>query len=320
MIADKLETQGKITDATQSFILNLQVQSCSAETLSWYSYIFRQFADWASKRGLLSVEELTPDLLREYFVYAEKEHFNRQKKQVGLSQGTRAGHFRALRSWLNYLVREEWIEKSPLESVKAIKQPREKISPFTKEQIQQLLDAARRKDFVSQRNYTLIHLLFDTGLRINEALSLEEKNLHLLQQRINVLGKGNKERSVPFGKMTLKLLIKYLDRLKRRKRYTERIFINRYGLPVGDRHFSRSLEVYAKRAGITGVRVSPHTLRHTFAVNYLLAGGDVFSLQEILGHESVETTMVYVKFTEETLRQRHQLFSPGDRLARGSLG
>lgn len=318
--------QGAITnaisldDARKSYLLNLTIIDSSPKTHEWYDYIFVFFTRWCAKRGITTADRITTEELRHFFYHLEFEHYNKQTKKVGLSKSTRSDFYCALRALFNYLVREGWLGESPLEGIKKIKRPKEKITPFTPEQFEAMLAQCRTKEWPGLRNFTLMHLIYDTGLRINEALSITERDIFMEQKRIVVVGKGGKERSVWFGYTTLKHLNKYLIKLKQRHRQTDRIFVNQDGTPLQDRRFSKAMERYAERAGITGVRPSPHTLRHTFAVQYLMRGGDVRSLADILGHESITTTDIYVSFTKDNVQKQHSRFSPGDALGRNGNG
>ena len=314
-----LESQShKIKDATQSYLINLKVQNRSPRSVYWYTDIFDQFLRWCAEKRLTRLDQLSGEVLREFFVYLQDKHYNPQTKKNGLAQSSRAGYFRALRALFNYLVAEEWITQSPMRNIKGINQPKDKVDPFEPEEIEKLLSHISRKTFLGIRDYTLIWLLYDTGLRITEALSLTDNDIHLIEMFVQVMGKGGKQRIVPYGLMTRKILHKYLDRVKRMERLTDKVFITRGGLPLGYRAFARAMARYGDRAKITRVRVSPHTLRHTFAIQYLLNGGDVFSLQARLGHESLEMTGKYLKFTQSMLKDQQRRFSPGDALVRGA--
>lgn len=305
-----------ILDAVESFITNLKIHDRSPKTVAWYSEMLTGFTRWAQARDLSTIDQLTSESIRAYFQYILEEHANKQTKKKGLSQGTRAAQFRALRALFNYLVEEEWLKESPMRRMQSINQPKEPVEPFEPEEFQKLIGKIPRQFFIGLRDYTLTWLLFDTGLRISEALSLTEADINLMGLFLQVTGKGNKKRIVPFGLMTRKILFKYLDRRRRKEALTDKIFITRRGLPLSKRAYGKSLKIYGDRARITRVRVSPHTLRHTFAIQYLMNGGDVYSLKEMLGHESLEMTMKYLKFSQSMLKERHRKASPGDALIR----
>lgn len=318
MVAQVQTSSFKLSDATESFILNLKVNNRSGGTVRWYDDIFQMFKSYCLTQGVYDLDQISASLIRNFLLFLKEERDNPNSKKKGLSQSTVAGYFAALRSFFNYLVAEKWMVESPMASMQGLKRPRDKVEPFTTQEFQQFLNTIKKASFVGLRDYTLFWLLYDTGLRINEALTLRQEDINLIGMFLKVVGKGNKERVVPFGLTTRKVLHKYIDQVKRRERLTDRIFISRSGLPLGYRQVQRAMARYGRKAKIERVRCSPHTLRHTFAIEYLCNGGDQFSLQDILGHSDPSTTAIYVKFSQERLRQRGQLCSPGDMLIRKS--
>ena len=129
-----------------------------------------------------------------------------------------------------------------------------------------------------------------------------------------MIGKGKKERLVPFGKTSCEILKKYLEIKKKIFGESEYIFLTRNGNRLSRRQASKNIERIGKKAGIKGIRISPHTFRHTFAKNYLLNGGDVFTLKEILGHSNLETVQIYVNMNERELINQYNKYNPGDRI------
>jgi integrase/recombinase XerD len=160
-------------------------------------------------------------------------------------------------------------------------------------------------------------VLLDTGVRISEVLNARLDDLDLERQLLRVMGKGNKERIVPFGEKTAEWLEQYLA--KRQKSVaTDYLFVNQFGERLRRESVTQRFVAYGKKAGIEGVRVSPHTFRHTFGVTWLVGGGefkgDTLSLQRILGHSTPAMTQKYVNFANEDLRKLHARLSPADRI------
>jgi integrase/recombinase XerD len=159
------------------------------------------------------------------------------------------------------------------------------------------------------RNLTRVHTacltILDTGLRISECLGLARTDLDFENLVIHVKGKGNKQRLVPMSIELRKVLFRYCG-----KHAHARIFATRNGTRVTTRNFQRDMSVMGRRLRITGVRFSPHTLRHTMAVSYLRHGGDIYSLSRILGHSSVKTTEVYLRSIGiDDLKRNHSRLS-----------
>lgn len=191
------------------------------------------------------------------------------------------------------------------------------INTFSLEQIYAVLVTCGR-DFVGVRDRALIMMLMDCGLRASEAAGLDLDNVHWTECTLLAMGKGSRERVVPFGQATRKALTNYTFR--RGDLDTNALFLSTLGCQM-DRH--RIWDIVGERcarAGITGVRCSPHTLRHSFAVSYLRNGGDVFSLQKMLGHSSLDMTRKYAELSQTDVIDKHRLYSPADRLRAADHG
>lgn len=195
--------------------------------------------------------------------------------------------------------------------VEKVRKRRTVIETFSLEQIEKIISVCE-KDFLGVRDKAIIMTLVDCGLRASELCGLRIDDISREQQTMIVLGKGDKERVVPFGQATQQALTQYLAR--RGKLDTNVLFVNCYGEAFDRHRLADIVESRCIRAEISGVRCSPHTFRHTFAVMYLRAGGDVFSLQKMLGHSDLTMTRRYAELSEMDVQAKHRLFSPGDRL------
>ena len=167
------------------------------------------------------------------------------------------------------------------------------------------------------RNLTIILLLLDSGIRVNELVNIDISDLDLTEGYIKIRkAKGSKERLVPVGSIVQKSLWKYINQYRPQPltRKVTMLFLSEYGLPLTKSGVQQMLRRYGRIAGVTGVRCSPHTFRHTFAKNYLLNGGDIFSLQKILGHSSLASVRIYLNLFAADLKKQHQRFSPVDNL------
>jgi site-specific recombinase XerD len=164
------------------------------------------------------------------------------------------------------------------------KQEQKLIPALTVQQLKSLLALCSKSSFVDRRNDALLRLLLDTGLRISEALGLTVDRLHLENGRAHVSGKGQKERFVFIGPKTQRALLRYLAVRRNAAFGTDAVFVNRDGSPMNRRHAHQMIVRLARRVGIEGVRVSPHTMRHSCALLFLRRGGDALMLQRSLGH------------------------------------
>lgn len=220
-----------------------------------------------------------------------------------------------LRTLFRWIVSEGGLQVSPMERIPVTTARADQIQPFTPQQVNALLVAARRTQR-DGRDEALLLVLLDTGIRASEVCNLRVSDLDVQNRRLVVLGKGNKHRTVPFGSATARALWQYLrdephdpgDPLF----FSERgQFLTRSGL-------LQLFERLGERAKISATRCSPHTMRHTCAVEYLRAGGNVFALKELLGHTTLHMTNRYVALAQADIEAQHRKFSPADRLKGGA--
>jgi site-specific recombinase XerD len=232
-----------------------------------------------------------------------------------VSQRTVLHYYGNLRTFFQWLVKEDLIEASPVDRIAMSPAKTPPIQPFTDEQIEALILAARQSRFAS-RNEALVRFLVDTGVRASELCSIKLDQVEPGERCIEILGKGRKRRFIYYGRYTARALRHYLQ--ERELKDGVPLFVSEGGT-TPHQALTRLgvLQIIAdlgKAAGLRNVRCSPHTFRHTFAVSFLRNGGNVFSLKEILGHSSLVMTNRYVTYAQSDLSNQHRQFSPGDRL------
>jgi integrase/recombinase XerD len=234
----------------------------------------------------------------------------------GLSGHTINCYLRSLRIFFSWLVSEDVIDNNPFDRVKIPRPPRKVIATFSDSQIQQLLNTIDTGTAEGYRNLTIIVTLLDTGMRVSELCTLKLDGVWLEDGLLKVLGKGNKERLIPMGKQVQRLLWRYISRyrLEPARPNTDTIFLTADGKPLTKDRVDKIMAYYGKKAAISNVRCSPHTLRHTAAVRFLRNGGDVFSLQRMLGHASLEMTRRYCELADIDVKRAHLTASPVDNL------
>lgn len=224
-----------------------------------------------------------------------------------------------LRTFFRWMVSEGLIEVSPIERVPRPISRRDQVQPMTKENLVDLL-AAARNSYYPRHNEALIRFLVDTGVRASEFCSIRLKDVDMRQRSVLVTGKGNKQRTVAFAEVVSRSLWAYL-----RGRGcdvgedgNEPLFVAHGGFSAGSA-MTRSgvfqaVQRLGQQAGIHGVRCSPHTLRHTFAVNFVRNGGSPFALMGILGHTDLQMTNRYVMLAQADIAAQHAKFSPMDNM------
>ena len=197
------------------------------------------------------------------------------------------------------------------------KAPVKIINTFSHEQFMKFVELCQKDNGTGNRNLALLLLMLDSGIRVSECKDIELGDVDLVNGSIRIKqGKGSKERIIPIGSLVQKALWKYINHFRPQPLVVQvtSLFLSDRGLPLTKSGMQQIVRRYGKRAGISGVRCSPHTFRHTFAKNYLLNGGDIFSLQKILGHSSLASVRTYLNLFATDVKKQHQRFSSVDNL------
>jgi len=217
----------------------------------------------------------------------------------------------AIRSFHKYLMQEKLVSMNVALGVRLPKKKQTLPVVLSVEEIDALMVAADGDEPLDLRNRAMLELLYGSGLRISELLSLRLSDLHLNMGFLNITGKGNKERIVPVGAEAAYSLKKYLDRGRShlKKVPGDILFVNSRGAAISRVGFYKVLKLLTTKAGITK-DVSPHTLRHSFASHLLQNGVDLRVVQELLGHEDISTTQIYTHITKQQLQQVYEEFHP----------
>ena len=276
--------------------------------------------------GLLQQEGLSTDVtritaqdIRSFILSLQQtkvfsEHPFARPQERRLSGHTVNCYLRTIRAFWSWLVYEEIIDINPFSRIKIPSPPRKVIPTFTEDQIQALFGAIDTSTPTGFRDWTIGLTLLDTGVRVSEIANLTLENVNLDHMQLKVYGKGAKERTVPIGVRVQRAIWKYTQQYRpdpANPRFTT-LFLTKDGKPVTKGRIETQIKRLGERARITGVRCSPHTFRHTFATSYLRNGGNVFNLQSILGHSSLETTMCYINLAQTDVQDAHRRYSPAD--------
>ncbi|MBA2719201.1 MAG: tyrosine-type recombinase/integrase [Chloroflexi bacterium] len=307
--------------ATTDFRFALAAGGRRATTVGWYADILDAFVQFAT--GVLGrgprLADLTVDLGRRYAVSLSepaKSGGRTRRRGQPLSRATVRGHLKALKVFAGWLRREGYLSRDALASLEVPRDDRRLFPIFSDGQLDALLRVAEGDSLRARRWTAVLWVLLDTGLRLSELTGLALERVDLEVGAARVVGKGGTERLVPIGSAALFALRRYLERRGGPARGA--VFLDDDGRPLSPTAVYKGIRSLGTRAGITGVRCSPHTFRHTFATRYLLLGGDLLTLARLLGHSphSLEVTQRYVTLLDADLRAAHRRFSPGDHLAR----
>lgn len=289
--------------AEQMFIKEQKLRHLSARTIEWHKENLHTLRVFLERQGLSTAPKLiTTKVLKENYVLHMLE-------TLGLSPVTINGRIRTLRAFFAYLTDEALIDRNPAITLLPMKTRKTIVETFSIDQIRALLGVTDRKTFTGLRDYTVMLLLLETGIRASELASIRLQDIHWTDSRIMVLGKGDKERFVPFQRQVKHILRRYLAS-RGEIPGEDHVFVTMENLPMSTRTIQERVQDYGKAANLQGVRVSPHTFRHTFAKMYIKNGGDAFSLQAILGHTTLEMVRHYVNLFSSDVQEQHRKYSP----------
>ena len=306
----------------EGYRLQARIEGKSLKTVGIYTTALTILNEFLKQDGLpTDVGEIGVSEIRRFIPYlqgakAYREHPYTRPQQKGLTSHTINCYLRAIRAFWSWLVSEEIIETNPFEKVKIPKPLKKVIIPFTEEQLKSLLDVIDTHTPAGFRDWTIILTLLDTGLRVMELANLRLEDVNLSQRSLKVCGKGAKERVVPVGGTVQRAMAKYINRYRLNpvNQLLDHLFLTRAGEPLTTNRIESMIRGYGEKARIDGVRCSPHTFRHTFAIAYLRNGGDVFSLQRILGHETLDMVRNYLNVAQYDLQAAHARSSPVDNM------
>lgn len=230
------------------------------------------------------------------------------KRKCNLSPTTINHRLSSMKQLFLFLYREGIINDIPTEKLVKLKTPKVVIRPFEEDELKRLFSQPDKSTFVGFRDYTLMLVLLDTGVRLIELENMKVQDVDLNGNKILVFGKGAKEREVVFQKTTKQALFRYI--VLRGQLDHDYLWISDTSVPMKRRNMEERLTIYGNKADLKNVRVSPHTFRHTCAKMYIKKGGDVLSLQKLLGHSTLEMVKHYVDLWGSDLQQMHKKYSP----------
>lgn len=311
--------QKPLIQLKNDFLEYLEIERNRAgRTLTNYNRYLDRFVRWLAeylKKSEVEVKDITEDNIRKYRVY-----LNRLSVDTGhapslhgnanpLKKITQDYHIIALRGFLKFLGKHKINVPAP-DKIELGKTHRKEIEFLEKNEVERLLEAPKGSSLEKLRDKAILEILFSSGLRVSELVSLNRDNFSLQKNEFTVEGKGDKRRIVFLSEAAQKALYLYL---KKRQDTDPALFVRHHkakdseNLRLSVRTIQRIVKKYATRAGITK-DIHPHTLRHSFATDLLQNGADIRSVQALLGHSSISTTQIYTHITDKHLREIHKEF------------
>ncbi|GAA0323239.1 tyrosine-type recombinase/integrase [Oceanobacillus oncorhynchi subsp. oncorhynchi] len=293
-------------DAIELIVKDCELRNLRPHTIQYYMNEFKAFLNSLSAQGI-NIAELKPyNFTEEHIKENVILYMKNYKGNKVVSINTR---LRALRAFFNFLYKHKHVPKNPMENIKLLKDRKTVIATFTKEQLKKLFRQPDLKTFTGVRDYTIMMLMLETGIRVNELEGLSLNDIRWEDDLICIRNaKSYRERLVPFQKQMKQQLKKYIA--IRGYVESEAIFVTIDGTRLTKRGIQQRIIKYGDMAKIKNVRCSPHTFRHTFAKLSVQQGANIFELQTILGHTSMEVVKIYVNLFGNDVRESHKNFSP----------
>jgi len=321
----------KIKEAILRFLEYCELdRNLSLKTVRMYGYYLQFFQSWLlqspyspkasvdkSSNNDYEVEKIDENIIRSFRLYLSHQYKNPFKGE--LKRQTQNYFLVALRSFFRYLIRQNLKVLSP-EVIELGKQRDRNIKFLLPEELEKMFAVVEVKDVLGLRDRTILEILFSTGLRVSELVSLNREQINLEAGEFGVIGKGGKARVVFLSHRAKEWLTKYFQ--KRNDPY-KALFI-RYSGPkpkegltdekfrLTARSIERMVDKYRKKSGIL-FRIGPHVLRHSYATDLLSHGADIRSVQEMLGHKNISTTQIYTHVTNIRLKEIHEKYHSGNK-------
>lgn len=277
------------------FLRYLKSKNYSKATIINYGKDLKLFQKYLEIEKINNIKNIDYKVMRGYlsFLY----DFDYEKKTVARNLST-------IRSLFKYLVKENIISKDPMILIDNPKLDKKLPKVLNNIEVEDILAIPDSNTPLGQRDILILELIYSTGIRVSELVNIKIQDIDFNDKKIIITGKGNKERIVLFGNVLLNKLNKYLNDGRRQltKKSNDYLILNNQGNKITSRGIELIIDKTLKKGGIT-YKISPHTLRHTFATHMLNNGADLRTVQELLGHESLSTTQIYTHVSNERLRK-----------------
>ncbi|MBV5318543.1 MAG: site-specific tyrosine recombinase XerD [Desulfobulbaceae bacterium] len=291
-------------DHLQLFLQHLTVQRRLAKnTVLAYRSDLESFLSFVDRSSPLAPEGINKEHIQQFFSFCHERR---------ISARSNARRLAALRAFFLFLCERGVLSGNPTAEIDAPKIGRRLPKALTVTEVDTLLQLPEMKPPLVLRNYAMLHLLYGSGLRVSELVSLPVNGCNLSSCHIRILGKGNKERVVPFSTTAGALIRDYVEQgrpLILKRKPSPLLFISNRGSSMTRNRFWQIIQDIALRSGIAKA-ISPHMLRHSFATHLLAGGADLRSVQMMLGHTDISTTQIYTHIDVDRLKSIHQRFHP----------
>ena len=323
-VPDRTMGKAKLSTLIDYYLGDMRRRGCTDDSVTTNARALRRFAAFVGQDlDDARLSEIGPERAGDYVSDLQrrkvrwKDHPNRNPVPGKLSVYTIRKEVRILKGFGTWLEREGF--ENPFSRLVLPKEPKHLVRVLSDDEIDLILRSINPRSPIGSRAYAIVLFMLDSGPRLSEVIRARLPDLDLETRQIRVIGKGNKERILPFGSRTGKAFLNYihLHRPAPMLRDYDQLFLSMDGIPMTRGSLSSVLGRLKKASGVE--RLHAHLFRHTFAVKYLMNGGDLITLQRILGHESLEVTKRYLSLTHAQVNLRYESFSPVDHLQVGGL-
>ena len=282
--------------------LELSLSDNSVEAYQHDVHLFLQYLE--AEHHSTEVDDIKQDTIENFFAYLY---------DLNIGAASQARILSGIKSFWRYLNQEEITDLDPTLLISSPTLGRHLPEVLTYEEIQKMIDSIDLSQPNGHRNKAMIEVMYGCGLRVSELISLQISNIYKDDGFLRIFGKGSKERLVPIGEGSLKILYEYIEgarlHVKVKSKYTDIVFLNSRGTGLTRQMVFLIVKDLAERNGITKT-ISPHTFRHSFATHLLEGGANLLAVQQMLGHASVSTTEIYTHISDELLRDTMVQYHP----------
>ncbi len=275
----------------------------SSNSIDAYSADLAEFSAFMEENKIQDVAMVDSTVVLAWLI-----HLTRR----GLSPKSRARHLITARGFYKYLSGEKRIKTNPFKDIDIPKTGQSLPKIISVSEVEALINAGDPKKPKSLRNIAMIEIMYGAGLRVSELIGLKLGDINLDAGLVRVTGKGSKERIIPFGSQAQKVTRQWMDTVRPqllKQIPSDYLFVARAGNPMTRQAFWKIVKQYAGMAGLSS-KITPHTLRHSFATHLLEGGADLRSVQTMLGHSDISTTQIYTHISKDYLIKMHQAFHP----------
>lgn len=289
--------------AIDAFVVYLHdVKKTSYNTEMSYKRDLNKMCSFFDEKGIKKLSQLNEEVFRDYLSFLEEKQF---------ANATISRHIAAMKGWNLFLVKEGFLEDDFAQNLKAPKIEKKLPGILEMDEVVKLLEEPRGKNPKELRDKAMLELLYATGIRVTELISLTTSQLNM-QMNYIVCSDGNKDRIVPFGMKAREALLNYLEYSRSvmiNNPKSDILFVNCSGQSMSRQGFWKLIKYYAEKAGINA-DITPHTLRHSFAAHLVENGADLKSVQEMMGHSDISTTQIYANLNQNKLRDVYSKAHP----------